>query len=885
MAGTSETEMPNPLNSIWSQLDSWGQAEGFKPWQQFVLANAVRTGWLTENQIDQAYQLFLQDHGLLDVAPDPPIDIPEEISGRPAEAAPTPVWLQKIGGLRAINALPESSELTFSQGLTVVYGENGVGKSGFTRILSNVCFSRTQHHILPNVYAEDALEKPSAKIVMEDGTQQERVFHFDGSSEHPELRRIAVFDAAVAHTHLVDTISLEFKPSGFDVFPEMARVYTELNKRLITEIKQRKRENTLIKSFVEPESPVSNFVAELNADTDLVELRQLAAFGKDEEARLEEIKQQLKKLRSKSVVETVQQLQEAEQDFVCLQKRLLKCNNLLNKDRRARYRSDLESFREKAQVVAAEDAVAFKRGFFKSIGTPEWVQFLAKAKTLARLEREDYPRDDDHCLMCHRHLDAASADLIRSFWDSLESESRSDAEKARAQLDQRVRELQELRLDFLSEGTTVRYHLTRLRPELSEQAVGMVEEMDNDRNTIIDVLRAGDGEIPSPSFESVADNLAALVAQIKEDIRRLKEEKVEDVIKVLEEERIELRHRQVLNKILEEAEQYVVDLGWAKTASGEPKRNLNTQSITTKEKELFARVIARDYKERLSSECNKLGCSLPVEFRTQGRKGETLRSLRIRDRQPDAILSEGEQRVVALADFLTEVSLNPANAGIVLDDPVTSQDHERKKRIACRLVSEAKDRQVIIFTHDLVFLTMIICKSKYQNVEILTHWIQRDGQGNPGQVSLDDCPAITPQYHNTKKANETLDRAKKAAGSKREKLVQRGMGELRRTVEEIIPHHLFKQVVTRWDDRIMVTSLKKVHWDEKLIEDIISSYTELSSYIEGHSHTEARTGGPPKPSDLEKIITQVNGIINRARQERKNRKLNGSMGRDGRDHR
>jgi hypothetical protein len=29
-------------------------------------------------------------------------------------------------------------------------------------------------------------------------------------------------------------------------------------------------------------------------------------------------------------------------------------------------------------------------------------------------------------------------------------------------------------------------------------------------------------------------------------------------------------------------------------------------------------------------------------------------------------------KAVALADFLTEVSLNPANAGIVLDDPVTS---------------------------------------------------------------------------------------------------------------------------------------------------------------------------------------------------------------------
>jgi wobble nucleotide-excising tRNase len=70
--------------------------------------------------------------------------------------------------------------------------------------------------------------------------------------------------------------------------------------------------------------------------------------------------------------------------------------------------------------------------------------------------------------------------------------------------------------------------------------------------------------------------------------------------------------------------------------------------------------------------------------------------------RPDKILSEGEQRAVALADFLTEVGLNPSSAGIVLDDPVTSQDHYRKDRIARRLVAEAK-------TGRLWFSRMIWC--------------------------------------------------------------------------------------------------------------------------------------------------------------------------------
>ena len=248
-----------------------------------------------------------------------------------------------------------------------------------------------------------------------------------------------------------------------------------------------------------------------------------------------------------------------------------------------------------------------------------------------------------------------------------------------------------------------------------------------------------------------------------------------------------------------------------------------------------------------------------------------MRSLKVRGgHRPDTILSEGEQRAVALADFLTEVGLNPSSAGIVLDDPVTSQDHYRKERIARRLVAEAKNRQVVIFTHDLVFLTMLSGAATDDNVEMLTHWVERDGEGRPGQISLDDCPATTPQYRDTKKAAMTLEAAKMEAGSKRVKLIQRGMGELRRTVEEIIPHFLLKQVVTRWNDRIIVTGLKKVNWDEDIVADIISAYEDLSAYIEGHTHTEEKAGAPPEPADLEDRIEQINDLIKRARREKTN---------------
>ena len=262
---------------------------------------------LTDYQIDQAYTLFLQHNGLAE-APESPPEVTGTITGRPAADTGTPISLRRISNLRAINALPATAELTFSPSLTVIYGGNGVGKSGFARILSNVCFSRKQHPIMPNVYEDGSdAEESCAQITTIDGTQQETTLEFGNSAETGELKRISVFDSAVAQALLIDSGPLGFKPARFNVFPEMARVYGQIAARLLNEIKLRTRDNMFIKSFIGPETKVSQFVAALDARTDIEKLRALAVFGEGEEARLVEVQRLQKELETKSVPEAIKQ--------------------------------------------------------------------------------------------------------------------------------------------------------------------------------------------------------------------------------------------------------------------------------------------------------------------------------------------------------------------------------------------------------------------------------------------------------------------------------------------------------------------------------------------------------------------------------------------------
>lgn len=859
--------------NIWQELAGW--AETFKPWQKFVLAHAIRGGRLSDVQVDQAYALFLHGNGLA-AAPEPAIEVPNDVTGRPAAASPTPIRLTRIGELQDVNALPPSAELTFSEGLTVIYGRNGAGKSGFARVLSNTCFSRNQHPILPNIYeeGEEGVEvQPSARIVISNGTE-EVPLAFDGKTEHPDLKRISVFDTAVARTHLVEKNALSFKPAGFDIFPEMARVYDLLAARLNGDIERRTKENLFPQSFTGGNSTVSTFVAQLEGNADVAALKALATYGDAEKARAEEVQKQITDLLAQSVGETIKRNEEAKREISQLQKRLSDTLAELNEEKRGLYRAQLAALIEKNRIVAEQGAESFRHAALNGVGTPAWEEFLASAHTLAQVEDTHkaegthYPAEGDVCLLCRNAMDAPARALLQRFWGFVTGDMRQQAEEAGQAVDMTVTALKAMRFDFFAPTTLAHSHLTRINPDMAREVGALVTTMNGDCAAITGILEAGTGGIPAAGLTDLSASLTTLIEQIDADITRLKGQKVEDALKTLRADALVLQHREVLKNLLPQIEKFITDTKWIDIASAAPRRSLNPRVLTMKESDLYGAIIAGDYKKRLDEECGKLACDLPLEFSVQGDRGQTRRSLSLQGHAPDKILSEGEQRAVALADFLAEVSLNPANAGIILDDPVNSQDHQRKWSIAQRLVEESKTRQVVVFTHDFVFLPMLHEAAEKHDITALTHWVDKDSDGRPGQVSLDDCPATTAQYRDTKKAEKTLADAKAATGSARVALVQRGFGELRRTIEEIVPHYLMKQVVTRWTDRVIVTGLKKINWDEALISDIIKAFEDASAIMEGHSHTEERAEAPPEPKVLEDMVARVKDLIKRAKSDK-----------------
>ncbi|WP_162559590.1 AAA family ATPase [Tritonibacter mobilis] len=435
------------------------------------------------------------------------------------------------------------------------------------------------------------------------------------------------------------------------------------------------------------------------------------------------------------------------------------------------------------------------------------------------------------------------------------------------QLNKKVYELRALDCVLLPSESRIRADLSKIDPGLVSAMDAVSVSYVEQRNALVCALEQGDvGALPAGEPSSPDEALRKAIKDIEAQGASLRQGKFDELLAKLKAEHIGLRQRQVLSKNIDDVVTFVEDLAWIeKAGSSRP----NTRFITTRQRAVFEQLIAGNYRDLLKKECAKLDCSLPFEFKARGSAGKTLRGLKAKGgHKPSDIFSEGEQRALSLADFLTEVNINPASAAIVLDDPVTSLDHQRKVTIARGLVEESGVRQVIVFTHDLVFLTLLSDHAEAIGRDILGHWVEwKDGV--PGYVNINETPANTKIYRKTTKAMEFLNRAKKASGREKVDLVRSGAGALRRTIEEIVVLYLFKDTVRRWNEQIRLGTVTKINWDNDVADEIVALQGDTSRLLEGHSNSDEFAAGMPDVAGLEELITRVDAVIAKAKVERK----------------
>ncbi|MFZ2410767.1 MAG: AAA family ATPase [Candidatus Methanoperedens sp.] len=848
------------MTSVLAEIRQWATTLPY--WEQAALDRIMAGAQFTDLEYNELLQYLLQENGLAEsICQRPQL----QFNNNETIAAPSSdeqLQLMKIFNMQNVNALVTGHSITFGPALTAIFGANGSGKSGYARVLGCAGFSRGDKEVLPDITQPLSTNTIiSADFEISDGTST-RIIHYQIGNQCPELAKFYVFDSTSVKIHLTGSNTLSFSPTGLSYLTCLADVTDKVRERLEVRIEECTQPHDFGLMF-QGESAVTGLIANLGPETNLKELYQMATLTPKETKRIEELDIEIATLKTQDIPLQVAKLTKTADDLINLTKRLSEVESKLSDDAISDIGKSVEIYLERVSVAQRVSVDQFKSEHFTQIGSDAWHSFIVAAKALAEGEQtpdKPYPQAENHCLLCQQPLTTEARDLLLRLWIFLEGEAQAKLVEAQTILEEKRGGLEAIDLNFFDDQSVSYRYLQENNMALMSQVTIFIQICRQRREAALGLIDAHEKSTMPQMPSSGLSNFEDLIQTLKKERDELKKRNPAQRIAELEQQLLSLRHRVLLGQHLSKIEYYIQKRTWAKKAN---KIGGNTRHITQKYKELFEQLVTDRYIELFEQTLKDLQRPLRVIINTTARKGETYKQIALKSDPtasvekitPDKVLSEGEKRAVAIADFLTEVALDTTSSGIILDDPVTSLDLEWRETIASILVTEAKHRQVIVFTHDLPFLYHLKKYAERQTIDIVTHWIKRgDNDGKPGYVSLNNSPAMEREYRKTKKAREIYQQAKSAEAAEQENLLRQGFGALRTAYEAFIIFDLFNEVVMRFEERVSFGRLKDVVWDKSIVDEVVAKYELLSTYIEGHLHSDAFAATKPT---CEMLLTEI----------------------------
>jgi len=165
-----------------------------------------------------------QDPGFANVAP-----------GSFSAATVRPVVrVEGVSQVFGVNAIKPGASLQFGAGgLTVIYGQNGSGKSGYARLLKQLCGSRSKDEIRPNVFSDEEHACSAQCRITIDGTPRD--INWQPNAEpHPQLKHAQVFDSKAASQYMGKTES-SYEPSSMRFITLLIQVSDKVSAELASE--------------------------------------------------------------------------------------------------------------------------------------------------------------------------------------------------------------------------------------------------------------------------------------------------------------------------------------------------------------------------------------------------------------------------------------------------------------------------------------------------------------------------------------------------------------------------------------------------------------------------------------------------------------------------
>lgn len=865
--------------SIIDSIITWVNTD-LPDWQREAVRRLLTQESLTIEDHEYLYNLCKKGHGLLETDKELPVSgtlKKEEILG--TSEVNQAIVLKKIQGIRNVNALPDNSELSFAhKWLTVIYGENGAGKSGYARILKRACFARHDKEIIHRNIFDPNLSGPAeATFKLGLVAQEEFSKWTDGQQRQAMLANICVFDSKCARVIIDEKNEASYLPYGADVFQKLAAIVQEFKNKL-------EREKPLpLKPEISdlPESTKAGlFFKGLNSKTKDEDLTQWFKWSQQEDDTLNQININYAKVQAGDTTKQITALENLKTRFESFKDKFTEHVDLISSESVKNINQLIESRNtlQKAFEIASQKP----DGPLPGIATDEWQALYWAAKDYSIKQAylgEEFPvtGEGKKCVLCMQSLSEDAKRRLNKFHEYMENSAKKSLDDTTKKLAGVIDQIKSV--DF-KKFCKVDYK--DVLDELENRTNGYNKKIDEAvsqfANIRIALIKAESDKTQCSeegyNFDvSVMDKFPGIISSEKKNYQQNSNPMGFEKLKT---ELTESKAKKQFAENKAAITAYIESLRKAALYEN-AVRSLNTRSITDKGSSLIKDALTPQLMTALSNELKFLGASyLPLNLKHSGSAGRNLHQMKMNgvanaDIRLTEILSEGEQKVIAIAGFLAELNLQDKPAPIVFDDPVSSLDHKFSEKIATRLVEESAKRQVIIFTHDISFLLDLQEKSEAQGQYSYCINVCREGSAAGIQRGEESWHAMSVNKRLNFIDQEITQIATLYETNQQEYNQQAGVlyDYLRETWEAAIEECLFNKVIRRFQAEVKTQSLREVTIEKSDYDTIDEGMTKCSKWMIGHDLSKKITDNRPAPYEFQEDVKKLRDFVSTIKTRRK----------------
>ncbi|MGU9963386.1 MAG: AAA family ATPase [Candidatus Halichondribacter symbioticus] len=775
-----------------------------------------------------------------------------------------PISLISIENPNDINALPSDQKLQFeSIGLSIIYGDNGSGKSGYCRILKHACRTRDKNLIIEPDVTKDEPATQSATIHYKRGNQVLPMNWNPSNDKNQDLASVSIFDAGSATIQLRDETTVAYVPFPMKVLEELAKVCDELKESLEDKIANihSKTPRSIKFHTLSGDTDAGKYVKNLSWKSQRERLDSLITISDEEQNKLETLNADLAK-DSKNVKERL----------ISIKSRFEGKFKQLQTLAEAVSDNEIKKFIElKKQHKVAKDVVEIASkelslASLPQVGGEVWLSLWGFAKQYSNQIERPFPGvnpDQDLCMLCQQTLKEDAIKRLQTFDNFVKGEAQSKEAKVKTELNAFEAKLKDSALseDFTTEIIALVRDIFK-REEFANHVETFIANLSVRLQSCIDGKPL---EAKSPVFQKAEYDDCLM--RISRRIEQLNLNHDDPKWLALLQEQKELQDRVTLAGMVGDI---IAEIDHKKEIKKieDAIKTIKKRKVTNKNKELSDQLVTPALRERFTREVEKLKVRcIPLQLqKTRDKDAQSLFQIKFKDhpnKAVGAVLSEGEHRCVALAAFLAELFTADRKSGIVFDDPMSSLDHIYRERIAKRLAEEAAHRQVIIFTHDLSFMFELKRNAERRDIN---PWFQhvRRKTNKPGYV-FNELPMKAKSAYSMVCAIQSNLKKNKASYDNftddvRIIFIKGVLEQLREAWDQTIADFI-QPVLGRFDNQIKGSSIYKLlDLTEEDVKTITNARSRLSEYL--HVESEALNSGTITHEYLRNEVDEILEYIN-----------------------